>query len=155
MPPDFDRVIHLFNAEGSELVQSYPDEFDQDYASGQIQLAQGNPEAFKVVARVLTLAPVPASDATLYFSYYRLLAHRNAVGDIIAGPMANDDDEPIWDRGHHYLLATGGMSTGLKMENDPTWQALEAEFQQAFELMREDLLPPDRTITTQYAADPL
>jgi len=67
--------------------------------------------------------------------------------------MNSDNDTPVFDEAYHPLLVIGATATGLKMENDPTWGALEQEFDAGLQAMVEELCPPDHATTLQYGRD--
>jgi len=53
-----------------------------------------------------------------------------------------------------YLLVPGAIATGLKEENDPTWEPLEMEFRTIIDEMREFYLPTMRPYgNAQYGRD--
>ena len=53
--------------------------------------------------------------------------------------MVADTDYPVFPSEYHYLLVLGATATGLKMENDPTWTALEDEYREILMTMQQDL----------------
>jgi hypothetical protein len=110
------------------------------------------PTFYTVLNEKVYIGPSSFS-GTLYLSYDRRMCHYNAVGGITAGPMIEIGDYPLYPVEYHYMLAVGGMASGLKVQNDPTWDSLEQEFQQMLGTMREDLLPPDLYGSNQYGRD--
>lgn len=62
-------------------------------------------------------------------------------------------DEPVWPEAYHYNLVLGATSTGLKLENDPTWEALETEFLANIEVMKTEILPPLQPEPRQYGRE--
>jgi hypothetical protein len=69
--------------------------------------------------------------------------------------MSIDTDYPLWDPAYFWILVPGATASGLKMENDPTYQPLENEFLHGIEMMIDDLLPPSHASTLQYGRDNL
>lgn len=138
-PADLHRVIRLWDDLGQPVRWLEPERFDLAYESHDYT---GRPSDFKVVNGVLTVGPTPDASYTYHITYEKALTELSA-----------DGDEPAFPDRYHYLLVMGAISTGLKLENDPTWQPLEQEFIEAVSAMAEDLLPPDHTGNLQYGKD--
>jgi hypothetical protein len=69
-------------------------------------------------------------------------------------PALEDDlDEPQWPENWHFLITLGAISTGLKIENDPTWEALETEFLAALQMMKDEILPPLQPEPRQFGRE--
>jgi hypothetical protein len=68
--------------------------------------------------------------------------------------LVANTDEPVWPEHWHFTLVLGATSTGLKLENDPTWTALETEFLADVELMKDELLPPHQPEPRQFGRQP-
>lgn len=67
--------------------------------------------------------------------------------------LAANNDVPVWPSAYHFNLALGAIATGLKIENDPTWEALETEFLAGVDAMRTEALPPGEPDTRQYGRE--
>lgn len=87
----------------------------------------------------LTVGPLGGSALTLQL-----------IGDIRPGLLVLDDAEPLWPEQWHFELVLGAVATGLKIENDPTWEALETEFLADVQMMKEELLPPNQPEPRQF-----
>lgn len=68
-------------------------------------------------------------------------------------PLSATSDTPIFTENWHYLLVIGATATGLKMQNDPTWEALETEFLAGVESMKTEMLPPEQPEPRQFGRD--
>lgn len=143
----------LRDDQGNPLTYREPQDFFDAYVA---QTGTGRPNEFTVLNGQVTVAPIPNVNYTYTIVYERQLSHLEADGSTVTvGPMDEDDDRPLWDAAFHYILVPAAMSTGLKLQNDPTWQALEDEFERQLTAMANHYLPPDRPGTTQYGADNL
>jgi hypothetical protein len=72
------------------------------------------------------------------------------IGETRPAELVAATDEPLWPEHWHYSLVLGASSTGLKLENDPTWEALETEFLANVLLMKEEVLPPHQPEPRQF-----
>jgi len=150
MPPAYWKTTRLERQDGEKMLYLAPDDFDDSYPIGT---PIGNlPEAYTVIAGQLYIGPT-AGAQTMYHSYERRPCHYDATDTIIPGLLSVDTDYPLWPPEFHYVLVVGAMATGLKVQNDITWDSLEQEFGTILTSMREDLLPPDLYGTTQYGRD--
>lgn len=68
--------------------------------------------------------------------------------------LVNDSDTPLIPTEFHLLLAFGAASHGLKLENDPSWESHEADWQQGIEDMKANYLTPVVTFEDVYPAWP-
>lgn len=93
-------------------------------------------------AVVLKLGPPSAETTTVEIAFTR----RPLM-------LVADTDVPLWPENYHYLLVLGAASTGLKIENDPTWEALETEFLAGLDTMKTDILPPHQPEPRQYGRE--
>jgi hypothetical protein len=82
---------------------------------------------------------------------------RSYAVSALAAPtqMDADTDDPGIPEEFHQMLAIGAIATGLKRENDPTWQDLEDEFMGWMAAMETAHLPPDTPDNLQFGADDL
>lgn len=132
------------DGEDTNLVFMPFDEFSETFLT---DTQSGTPTYWSVKAigpsRLLYLAPLPG-DSTL-----TLLTSARPP------ELSQDGDEPVWPPEYHYLLVLGALSTGLKVENDPTWEALELEYNTMVAAMKDDLLPANIPSNRQYGRDML
>lgn len=141
MPAAFSDVRGLWDAQGNELEQLNPQDFEDLFAQTLAVATTGTPTSFAVINRQITLAPVPSGGATFKLSYRRRLAHREVdLTTVTAGPMDEDDDYPLWDD-HHALLIPRAQAIGLLELNDPTWQQQQAEYERQLDRMIDDYRP--------------
>jgi len=150
MPPAYWKTTRLETSTGDVLVFLDTDDFDDAYPVGTP--VGSTPEAYTVLAGQLYIGPTCGA-VTLYHSYERRPCHYNTADVVVPGLLSADTDYPIWPPEWHYALVVGAGAVGLKMQNDPTWDALEQEFGTILNSMREDLLPPDQYANTQYGRD--
>lgn len=153
LPAGFRRAHRIYDQYGNPLSEMLPQDFDDAYRYYAVNNVTGQPTDFKVVNGVLTLGPTPNVTATFTVAYERGPVHYNGSSVETALPMTADSDTPIWDSSYHYILVFGAMSMGLRLENDPSWPAVEDEFRNELSGMMNELLPPDRGETTQFGRD--
>ena len=142
MPTDFGKPIALFNDLGNELMFLEQKDFNRSWAA--ITTTTGRPNSYTVVNRQIILGYTPSSSATYRLDYTRRLT-----------ALVSDTDVPLIPAEHRYMLVPGGMASGLKEENDPTYSALEEEFNTLLAAMIDDLLPSDQAETWQFGRDTL
>lgn len=130
LPTDMGRVISLVNAEGAPLrpIEDYRDFYSLYYDT--VSPSSGKPEAFTVVGSSILVGP--QSDETS--SAYKLLYHREFT------ELSADSDVPAIPTGAHFALVHGGAAEGLKLQNDPTWQSFEDDFQATIQILRSEYL---------------
>lgn len=81
-------------------------------------LSGGIPAEYTVLNGTLHLSH-PASSARTY----------TVIGEAAFEPLVDDGDEPLLPEEFHYMLVHGAASEGLRLENDPTWQGFEQDYQ--------------------------
>lgn len=64
--------------------------------------------------------------------------------------LVNDTDVPLIPSEYHLVLASGASSHGLRLENDPSWEAFENDWSQGIEDMKKNYLTPVLTFTDSY-----
>ncbi len=154
LPADIDIPYVVFDDVGNVVQQMDGKSFDISYRYSEINNDKGKPQAYKWLDNVLTLAPIPNTNYTFSLTYLRRLASKTQAGALQDGPMVADTDTPIWDSNYDYMLVLGAMATGLKVENDPTWQPLQNDFELFLDTMREEYLPSLRVSETlSYGPD--
>jgi hypothetical protein len=75
-----------------------------------------------VRARKIEFAPTPDGGYGFSVSYRRRLSHLDSTGAVVAGPLREDDDEPIWgtDDAYDGYLIAGAKADGAALNGDPT-----------------------------------
>lgn len=133
------RVISISRDDGYLLTYKTPTEFDFHFPDST---DEGTPWAYTLVDRDIILGPTPDTTSTSYSMRYELrLVHEHNGSTQTAGIMADDADVPSFDSEFHWVLIHGGLSIGLKMENDSTWQIAQDEFAEGLALMLNYYLP--------------
>jgi|SRR5215467_5025473 len=156
-PADLQRAISVQNTtDGSPVEYMGPKEFFLSYVANNSSGAPVNNYTVlnSDVPTAMTLVPFFAPDlagTSLTIVYERKLGHYEG-GVYKVGPMVNDSDVPAWPDEWCYLIVAAAMATGLKMENDDSFPALEQEVQQGLQLMAASLLPGDVAVNQQYGA---
>jgi hypothetical protein len=154
IPADCFVPLAVYDDQGYRLRYSIQTDFDDAFLMDIANNNMGRPTDFKWNDGVMTLGPTPSANYTYKFSYQRKLAHYATSGALTTGPMAIDTDYPIFDSTWHQILVMGAMSTGLKIENDPTWEPLESEFSHMVGNMIDYYLPSVAVAgNMQYGAD--
>ncbi len=137
MPAAYADTSRLFDNQGSELARMSVEEFEASFAAELILGTRGVPEAFTVINRQITLAPIPQSAATFKHSYRRRMASKTTAGVVQAGFMAVDTDYPVWDD-HHAVLIPRAQAIGLQELSDPTWQLAQTDYERQLDRMIDD-----------------
>lgn len=141
LPSDFLRPVAIYDDLGNELTQLEADEFDADYRYADANNLTGRPETFKWVNDVITLGMTPGSDYIFGLTYERKTSYLSAGTTPTVGLMTGDSDQPIFDSAYHYILVSGAVATGLRMENDPTFPAVEDDYMGQLRSMQDYYLP--------------
>lgn len=140
VPTDFLMAHALITDDGTSL-GALPDtrSFLESYYPSSDET--GDPEAFTVVGGTLMVGPTPQASAT-----YRLLYEREFT------ELVDDADVPALPAGSHFALVHGGAAEGLKLQNDPTWQSFEQDFQASLTVLRQGYLVSVKGASTQFGA---
>jgi hypothetical protein len=152
LPGTVRRVENVYDESGAPLAWFPPDEFARRNRGNTVP---GHPAEYTLSGNQIQVAPVADNNYGFTIDYERGIWHFNQAGVRIDGPMTEDTDYPAWDQAYYWILVPGAMATGLRMENDPTFQPLENEFVAILDVMREDLMPPSHASTLQYGKDNL
>jgi hypothetical protein len=144
------RVINVYDQTGQRLTWIPPDEFSNLYRGSTLT---GVPSVYTLSSNQIILAPTASGNLSFSIDYERGIFHYDSTGTKVNGAMTDASDYPAWDDAWHWILVPGAMATGLKMENDPTYEPLEQEFLTGLDAMKEDLLPPSHASTLQYGRD--
>jgi len=123
MPADFGRAYRLYTDAGLRVDYREPDLFEELYPSG---VANGTVQSYTVIDRAIHLGPAPATAVNFKLAYEKRYT-KSVAGTPTLGVMSGDTDTPIWDAEHHYVLVPWAMILGMKLENDPTGDAVVAE----------------------------
>lgn len=141
LPDDFLRPIAIYDDLGNEIFWEEPGDFDTDHRYPINQGTTGRPSSFKWVDNVITLGLTPAVDYDFQLVYERKTSYLASGTTPASGPLTADTDTPIWDDQYHYILVVGAIASGLRLENDPTYPALEEEYHGLLNSMRDYYLP--------------
>jgi hypothetical protein len=143
-PSDLGVPLALYDSDGDPLSRLTVKELHDNYRT---VTSNADPEvwAFSGAGRgtvgltQLFVAPKPSASTTVYVPYERVIG-RIVSSTFTPGLLSADSDEPVWAEEYHYALVYGAMATGLKMENDPTWPALEDEYNAVLDAMKDELV---------------
>jgi len=153
---DMSSPLSVYDANGEPLWYYIQADFNDMNLPLIANAIQGTPGSYTWNNLVLTLSPVPDTNYTYTYTYYRKIAHFAAGGAITTGAMSLDSDYPIFDDSWHEILTLGALSTGLKVENDPTWESLEGEYTAMLGSMIDQYLPSVAVASNmQYGRDTL
>ena len=143
------RPLAVWDQNGDQIEYLVPREFQLYYQSST---SSGDPQNYTVIGGTIYLGPTPQSSQTFQVGYERKVGHFNGADAKVVGLLDQDTDYPIWDPAYHYMLVMGATATGLKLVNDPTWEALEDEFRAMVIVMEQELLPADRGENIQFGS---
>jgi hypothetical protein len=129
MPTGFRRAITLEDGNGNLIEYMDTETFRNNFPTNS--QGSGIPSAFTTWNGQILFDTSPGTDVNFKLSYLRRICVFDSTGNLREGLMVDDGDKPLWDPEHHFLLVLGASSTGLKLENDFTWNSLEDEFQMA------------------------
>lgn len=144
MPADFLVALSLQRSDGSALDSMGPAAFQRAYYDATSGLP-GTPESYTVIGNAIYVGPTSNETKT----DYQLVYEREYT------PLVDDDDVPALPTGAHFGLVHGGAAEGLKLQNDPTWQAFETDFNSVVQILRRGYLVSQRDRAGSYPADPL
>lgn len=133
------RVEAVFRSNGNlyyNIESLRPEDF-YDWAS----LVNTSPLAFTIYGDAIHFEHSPSSDETIY-----------VIGEQKFIPLAADGDEPLIPEEFHMMLVHGAASEALRMENDPTWQGFEQDYQAYLNDLRMGYLTATRTYGDAYPA---
>lgn len=129
LPTDLKTVFALYGPNGPlERIRDHNDFFERYLGT---PAPTGAPEAFTTFGTSVLVGPTPNVSSTTY----TLLYEKEAT------LMAADSDQPAFPAGSHFALVHGGAAEGLKLQNDPTWQAFEQDFRDTITILRESYMP--------------
>lgn len=153
VPTAFGTAIQIQRANGDDLQAMDWALFNQAYFGSSV--SAGTPRAFTVVNGVIYIGPTPNASETGQVLYYYDLAHKNAAGTVVAGPMMLNDDVPMIPAGHHLSLVHGSKGSGFKLTNVPMAAQLEEDFSNAITAMRANYLSDLRAPIGSMPVDPI
>lgn len=144
LPSDFLVALSLQRADGAPLQYMGPASFQRGfYDTTTVQT--GKPEAYTVIGGTIYVGPTSNETS----SAYKLVYEREFT------ELVGDNDVPALPSGAHFGLVHGGAAEGLKLQNDPTWQAFETDFNSVITILRRGYLVDQRDRSGSYPADPL
>lgn len=148
VPADFGKAVALVptlsGQRGSKLRYLTPGRFFADYYDPAGDEG-GDPAVYTIVNGTLFVAPTPDAAATDYkLVYLKEWAELSA-----------DENEPALPTGAHLSLVFGAAATGLKLEQDPGWQAFDQDFNSAIQILRAGYLHDQADLPDRWPADDL
>ena len=141
LPSDFGIPIGLWDSDGNPLQAMSDWRRFQDLYNANLG-DTGTPEAYTVIGSTLLVGPVPDTTATDYLLAYELEG----------AAMVADGDTPIIPSLFHVALIHGGRAEAMKMQHNPTWQAVEQDFLASIDAMRRRYLVGVRSTGEQVPA---
>lgn len=131
LPTDLKTAFAIFRDDGVPLarIRDHNDFFER-YVT-QTPAVTGTPEAFTTFGTSILVGPTP----NVTSSAYTLLYEKEVT------LLSGDSDLPAFPAGSHFALVHGGAAEGLKLQNDPTWQAFEQDFRDTIAIMKQSYLP--------------
>jgi hypothetical protein len=133
------RIEGAFRTSGTTNAEIYPDR-PEDFQNW-LSTVSGRPYGYTVYGDTLTLERSPSSSEVLHL-----------VGELKFDPLVNDGDEPLLPEEFHMMLVHGAVSEALRMENDPTWQGAEQDYNAYLADLRAGYLTAVRTYGDSYPA---
>ena len=109
------RIHAVYKSQGVGWTGIYADR-PEDFNTGETS-ASRKAIAFTVVNNAVVFDASYASAQDLVF-----------VGETKWTSLVDDDDVPLLPEEFHWMLVHGATSEGLRIENDPSWQAAEQDW---------------------------
>lgn len=103
----------------------------------------GTPIGFTVIGDNIRFL-APASSQRTY----------TVLGELKFQLLVDDSDEPLIPEEFHQVLVHGAISEGLRLENDPTWQAAEEDYKVGYEDMKGSYLTPVTNFMSSWPSWP-
>jgi hypothetical protein len=145
IPTDFQRAESLQNAQGMGLQYLEPRRFYARYYD-DTQTITGLPESYTILDNVFTIGPASSETRSDY-----LLTYETAYTALFL-----DTDVPLLPEGSHVqVIVFGATATGLKTQNDFTWQFFIQEYMAGLDSLRSDYLSDESDDDAAYPIDPL
>lgn len=120
LPADCLRAGELTDPNGTRIDYITPAQWEASYGGANVSTGSTDyPTEWTIVNGVAYLGPTPASTAN-----YDLLYKMKFTA------LSADADVPLLPSEYHYMLVFGALASGLIVENDPTWEAPDQQFQQ-------------------------
>lgn len=113
----------------------------QDFYEYANQTSLGYPNDVTVVGGNIVADRKATTARTLY-----------VLGEQKFVPLDADGDVPLIPAEFHYMLVHGAASEGLRIENDPTWQGFEQDFQGYYEDLKRAYLTEILGAVAHYPA---
>jgi hypothetical protein len=138
-------VIRSFSRRDGELITPLTQtEYERLYYD-QTQTWTGYPCHYTVINGSVLVGPASSETASDY-----LIVDERAYTS-----LANDGDTAAIPEGSELALVFKASATGLKLQNDYTWQFHEQDYQEQLDALRRGYLVDRRDQNASYAADPL
>lgn len=144
VPTDLGAVRSLQRRDGTSLISLSQVDFQRAYYDATTT-ETGYPCHYTVIDGAIFVGPSSNETKT----DYQLVYEREFTA------LSADEDEPALPPGAHETLVFGASATGLKLQNDYTWQFFEQQFQDDIQTLRRSYLSDRRDLHSAYAADPL
>jgi hypothetical protein len=129
VPSDLNTVRSLIRGDGTPIHQTPVLELEDRYYDPRSPVT-GLPERYAVLNGTILLGPIPNETA----SDYQLVYDREYT------PLVNDTDVPAVPAGAEMALVFKASATGLKLQNDFTWQFHEQDYQEQLDALRRNYL---------------
>lgn len=142
LPTDLGKVMALYDDDGVELQRLNQDDFDAlvlpDVATG----TRAAPYVYKVVdlGGPAIITNTPDANYSLSLGYLRKTCYMAGGTVLTPGIMVNNTDTPAWDSAFHDVLEIAATVAMLRLENDPSAETLDAEYDEALAAMRAALI---------------
>jgi hypothetical protein len=129
VPSDLNTVRSLIRGDGTPIHQTPVIELEDRYYDPRAPVT-GLPERYAVLNRTILLGPIPNETS----SDYQLVYDREYQ------PLVNDGDVPMAPAGADMAIVFKASATGLKLQNDFTWQFHEQDYQEQLDALRRNYL---------------
>lgn len=133
------RIEGVWRVQGNYNYDMYADRPEDFFA--WVSAVGGTPYGYSVYGDTLHLDRSPSSTTNFVI-----------LGELAFQPMDADDDVPLIPEEFHMMLVHGAASEALRMENDPTWQGFEQDYQAYLEDMKKGYLTSVRNYADAYPA---
>lgn len=144
LPADFAVARSLQRGDGTIFEYLTPTEWQRGYYSPRAPYTN-LPDSYTIINGQMFVGPASSETASDY-----LLVYEKEFTALV-----NDGDTPAIPSGADMALVFKASATGLKLQNDFTWQFHEQDYQEQLDAMRRSYLVNVRDRGGSYAADPL
>lgn len=140
--PGFQRILGLWDASVVPY-QTLMKAFRPEDFYGEASSVASIPYGFTVIGDTIYFDQAAAGSRTF-----------TVVGELEFTKLVNDGDVPLIPEEFHMTIVSGAIAQGLREENDPTWNAMEADFQAGVEDLKRGYINPVRNFTDAYPSWP-